>query len=138
MIKYTEEQRRLIELNKNVAKCGQRNITYLNEFKLQAVQAYEQGESPQTIFRKAGFNLSLIGRETAKQKLKDWNRINRLKGPDKLLTETRGKATLGKSGRPKTKGLTEKERIKYLEAQVEYLKAENVFLAKLRAKKKAE
>jgi hypothetical protein len=41
-------------------------------------------------------------------------------------------------GRPKTKNLSDKEKIEYLETKVAYLKAENDFLAKLRAQRKAE
>ena len=61
----------------------------------------------------------------------DWNKIFRLKGGAKLKVETRGRG----GGRPKTKHLGGEEKIKYLEAQVAYLKAENDFLAKLRAKR---
>jgi hypothetical protein len=50
-----------------------------------------------------------------------------------LQIETRGGHNGG--GRFKTKGLTETEKIKKLEAEVAYLKAENDFLAKLRAKR---
>ncbi len=48
------------------------------------------------------------------------------------LAETRGK---GSSGRPRTKNLSDTDKIKRLETQVAYLKAENDFLAKLRAKR---
>lgn len=53
------------------------------------------------------------------------------------MEETRGKHSKG--GRPKIpKFKDEKEKIKYLELQVAYLKAENDFLVKLRAQKNKE
>ena len=50
------------------------------------------------------------------------------------LSEARGRHT--KNNKPKTKDLSSTEKIKWLEAEVAYLKAENDFLAKLRAKRK--
>ena len=52
------------------------------------------------------------------------------------MVENRGKGRGG--GRPKTKGITPEDRIKRLEAENAYLKAENDFLAKLRAKRRTE
>ena len=50
---------------------------------------------------------------------------------DEGFIESRGRA----GGRIKTKNLSDADKIKRLEAQVAYLKAENDFLAKLRAKR---
>lgn len=136
MIKYTEEQRKLIEQNLNVVRCNEHNITFKKEFKIKVAKEYLEGKTSFQIWRDAGFDLNLIGKQVPKVRTRTWKRIYESKGEVGLLKDGRGKG--GKQGRPKTKGLTEKEKIKYLEAQVEYLKAENVFLAKLRAKKKAE
>ena len=75
----------------------------------------------------------MIGRKKPKSLIRDWNRIFKEKGLDGLKTETRGRGSGG--GRPKTRDLTDADKIKRLEAQVAYLKAENDFLAKLRAKR---
>lgn len=136
MIKYTEEQRKLIEQNPNVVKCNEHNITFKKEFKVQVAKQYLEGKTSFQIWRDAGFDLNIIGKQVPKVRTRTWRKIYETKGVEALLKDGRGKG--GNQGRPKTKGLTEKERIKYLEAQVEYLKAENDFLAKLRAKKKAE
>lgn len=48
-----------------------------------------------------------------------------------MKVENRGRG----GGRPKTKWLTDVDKIKWLEAENAYLKAENNFLAKLQAKK---
>lgn len=135
MIKYTEEQRKLIEQNLNVVKCNEHNITFKKEFKIQVVRQYLEGKTSFQIWREAGFDLNLIGKQVPKVRTRTWKRIYESKGEVGLLKDGRGNNS---PGRPKTKGLTQKEKIKYLEAKVEYLKAENDFLAKLRAKKKAE
>lgn len=57
-------------------------------------------------------------------------------GAEGLLTETRGRATGSRRGRPKVRGVTDGEKIERLEATVAYLRAENDFLAKLRAKRR--
>jgi transposase-like protein len=131
--RFTEEQINEMLMNKNVAKCSDKAISYNKDFKIEAVKLYQnEGMSANQIFKEAGFNLDMIGREVPKDLLYDWTRIFETKGIDGLLIETRGKSNGG--GRPKTKWSTDKERIKYLETQVAYLKAENDFLAKLRKK----
>lgn len=118
--------------NQNVAKCSDRAITYNKDFKLWAVKQYiEENKSAKEIFREAGFDLNLLGQDTPKRCLKDWRRIFKIKGIQGLITETRGRG----GGRPRIKGITDAYRIKRLEATVAYLKAENDFLAKLRAKR---
>jgi transposase-like protein len=113
-----------------VAKCTPKAITYRPAFKIAAVRQYrEEGASVNGIFRKAGFDLSVIGLDTPHRRLRDWLRLFKTKGLEGLRTDARGS---GATGRPKTKG-TDADKIKWLEAKVAYLKAENAFLAKLRA-----
>jgi hypothetical protein len=118
--------------NKNVVKCSCNAITYSKEFKVLAVKQYKEGLSSREIFEKAGFDLKMIGIDTAYDRIKDWNVVAKKKGEDGLRFETRGH---GSPGRPKSKGLTDKEKLEYLEAKVAYLKAENEFLTQLRKKK---
>lgn len=127
-----EEDIAILKKNKNVFNCTSKSITYSNEFKVRAVKEHKEGLSSKEIFEKAGFDLNLLGKDTAHSCLKQWNRIVREKGIENLQSETRGK---GSSGRPKTKGLTDKERLEYFEAKIAYLKAENDFLKQLRKKK---
>jgi len=87
---------------------------------------------PIAIFKRAGFDIDVIGRETPKNCLKDWRKIFREKGLQELAVENRGRGKGG--GRPKTNWSNDKEKIKYLETKIAYLKAENDFLAKLRKK----
>jgi transposase len=127
---FTREQVNELLKNENVAHAG-KTIAYSKDFKIRAVKLYEQGFMPREIFRQAGFDLDVIGKKKPKNCLRDWNRIYKLKGEGGLKDETRGKG----GGRPKTRKFTDAEKIKWLEAENAYLKAENDFLAKLRAKR---
>lgn len=127
---FTKEQIEELLKNENVVRVG-KSIVYSKDFKVKAVELYEQGFRPQEIFRQAGFDLNVIDKRKPKSLMRDWNRIYRLKGEGGLKTETRGK----NGGRPKTKNITDVEKIRYLEAENAYLKAENDFLAKLRAER---
>jgi transposase-like protein len=70
-------------------------------------------------------------KDYTKDCLKRWKRIVKKRGVEGLARQ-RGE---GATGRTRTKGLTDADRIKRLELQVQYLEAENDFLAKLRAKR---
>ena len=129
---FTQEQINEMLKNTNVSYCSDRSITYTKQFKLLAVRLYEQGLTSSEIFRQAGFDLDLVGRRQPKECLSRWKKLFRTKGEDGL-SEQRGKT--GRGGRPRTKGITGADKIQRLEAEVAYLKAENDFLAKLRARR---
>lgn len=130
--KFTEEQIKILLKNENVDKCSNKAITYNKDFKIRAVKQYcEEGWSARQIFKEAGLDVSLVGKYIAKDCVMDWIRIYKIRGTEGLLTETRGRY----GGRPKIKGVTDEYKIKRLEAHIAYLKAENDFLAKLRAKR---
>lgn len=131
---FTQEQIDNLLSNPNVESCGDRSITYTTTFKQQAVKLYEKGFTSTEIFKQAGMSLEVIGDDKPKDCLKRWRKIVRKKGIEGLK-ESRGQNGAG-GGRPKTTWATEVDKIKYLEAQVAYLKAENAFLTKLRAKRK--
>jgi len=130
--KFTKIQIEELLKNENVV-CCKKTIVYNKDFKAKAVKLYGQGLGPQEIFQQAGFDLFTIGRKKPGNLIRDWSMIYHEKGIRGLKIETRGKGKGG--GRHKTKFQTSKEKITYLEAQVAYLKAENDFLAKLRAKR---
>jgi hypothetical protein len=127
---FNEKQIKELLKNPNVEKCSDKSISYNNDFKVLAVRKYYAGLSPNEIFRQANFDIKMIGCETPTDRLRNWRKIFKEKGVQKLSVENRGK----KGGRPKTNWSNEKEKIKYLETQVAYLKAENNFLVKLRKK----
>jgi hypothetical protein len=129
---FTNEQINEISKNKNVARCSEKSITYHKDFKIEAIKQYDRGMSAKEIFKEAGFDLSAMGRDTPRYRIRDWRKTFKTKGIQGLSVETRGKG----GGRPKTKWPSDKEKIKDLELQISYLKAENDFLAKLRAGKR--
>lgn len=130
--RFSNEQIAALSKNANVARCSDKAITYSKDFKVRAVKRYrDEGYSAKQIFKEAGFDLDVIGKDRPKQCLRLWRRVFKVKGIKGLNVETRGRD----GGRPRTKGLTDAKKIEYLEAKVAYLKAENDFLAKLRAKR---
>lgn len=130
--RFTAEQIANLLKTGNVVRCSDKAITYSKDFKVRAVREYrDEGLSAKQIFKEAGFDLDVIGKNKPKECLKQWCRVFKIKGTSGLITETRGRG----GGRPRTKGLTDAKKIEYLEAKVAYLKAENDFLAKLRAKR---
>lgn len=116
-------------MNKGIRK----SITYSKDFKIRAVKLYnEQGLTSTEIFRQEGFDLNLLGKDKPKDCLKRWNKVYRANGERGLMVETRGRLG-GRHKKPRDK--TDMDKIKRLEVEVAYLKAENDFLAKLRARK---
>jgi len=132
---FSADQIKELLANPNVSRCSDKSITYSKTFKVLAVKKYyEEGHSPRMIFEEAGFNIAMIGKYTPKRSLYGWKKIYKSKGADRLKVETRGKHHKGR--RPKVKNLTDTEKIKYLEIENAYLKAEKDFFMKLRAAKK--
>lgn len=130
---FSSEQVNEMLKNENILRCSEKSITYHKDFKIRAVKQYQSdGLSAVQIFKDAGFNVDIIGRETPKNCLGDWCKIFKVKGIDGLSKEQRG----GPGRRHSVKNLTDKERIQELENRVAYLKAENDFLAKIRAGKR--
>jgi transposase-like protein len=129
----TKEQVETLMKNLNVSKCSPKSITYSKEFKQKAVaMSKDKQMTYREIFEHCGFDLSIIGHGTPKECLKRWNRIYRSKGLIGLSEDARGRKS---AGRIKIRGVSDQDRIKRLELEILYLKAENDFLAKLRAKR---
>jgi len=128
---FTKEQIKKLLENKCVANCTEKSITYSKDFKAGAIKLYEQGFSVTEIFRQAGLDPDAIGKGQPKECLRRWRSIFKKKGLEGL-DEARGR----NGGRkPEAKFQTDQEKIEYLKTEVAYLKAENDFLAKLRAKR---
>lgn len=128
---FSSEEQQLLQSNQYVERCSDRSITYTTQFKEQAVRQYEEGLTSTEIFKQAGFNIDLIGRKQPKGCLRRWRAAYKNHGA-MGLTEARGKNSTGRKKRPHH---AETDRLKWLEAEVKYLKAENTFLAQLRAKR---
>ncbi len=130
---FTEEQIETLLRNKHVIKCSAKTISYAKEFKLLAIELHNQGLTAAEIFWDEGFDLNVVGRNLPYKCMNRWLKTYEAEGPDGLREESRGRG----GGRPRTKDLTDSDRIKRLEIEIAYLKAENDFLAKLRASKKS-
>ncbi len=121
---FSREEQELLRSNQNVKSCSEKSITYTTQFKELAVKQYEAGLTSSEIFKAAGFDLNLIGKKQPKFCLRRWREFG---CDDKRGTHY--------GVRKKNERNTETDRLKWLEAEVKYLKAENAFLAQLRAKR---
>lgn len=128
---FSSEEMPRLRQNPCVLSCTDRSIIYTYEFKKRALELHRDGISSKEIWRRNGFDISKWNKDYCKDTIKDWKQIIKKRGFEGL-TKLQG---TGATGRPKTKGVTEADKIKRLELQVRYLKAENDFLAKLRAKR---
>ncbi len=132
---FTQEQINELLKNKNVCKCSSTSISYSKIFKVTAIKKYyEDGCSPNMIFREAGFDLEVIGENKPKDCLSRWRKKYNSKGEKGLLEDDRN---MSGGGRKKKMHFKSKdEEIEYLKAKISYMDAENDFLAKLRGLKR--
>lgn len=130
---FNENEIRQLEGNPNVENVTEKSITYSPAFKLAAVKAYKEGQTPMEIFLKAGFNMDIIGRKKPKHCLNRWRNSYQARGETGLLEEQRGKGSTGR--RPAGEVSTE-EKLKRAEARIKLLEVENDFLKKLEALEK--
>ena len=86
------------------------------------------GVSAKEIWIRSGFDVSMWRKQYFKETLGDWKHIVKTKGMDGLLKPGGIQFDRGPNQ-------TDTDTLKRLELQVRYLKAENDFLAKLRAKR---
>lgn len=129
--KFNNKEIKKLSQNKNVKKCGESFITYTEEFKEEAMRQYRQGLTATQIFKKAGFDLNLIGKKRPRDRVSEWREKLKKEGMKKLKEDKRGECKKKNTG-TKHKDKTQEDKMKRLEAEVAYLKEENDFLAKLR------
>lgn len=130
---FSKEQIDTLLQNPNIVGCSDKSISYHKDFKILAVEKYQEGLSSSEIFKQAKLDINIIGRKTPQECLRRWKRVFKNKGEVGLKEDGRGQNRTG--GRPKDlSNLTDKEKLKRLESEVAYLKKENRFLAKLRKK----
>jgi hypothetical protein len=79
------------ERNQNVQRVSQKSISYSPTFKVGAVKAYNDGQTPMKIFLHSGFNLSRIGEDTPKNAWSVGAMFIRNTGNAGLTEERRGK-----------------------------------------------
>ena len=128
---YSSEQIAQLQKNPCVWHVSERTISYTYDFKKHALDLYAQGIKPDEIWKQAGFDIHTWKKDYCRYTLKDWRRLVR-KGGLESLTKPSGVQADG--GYRKARS-PEADRVRRLELQVQYLEAENAFLAKLRAKR---
>lgn len=126
----------LAKLRRNlcVFSCTERSVNYTSEFKKRALELHAQGMSAKDIWRQADFDISVWKKDYFASTLKDWRRIVKRHGIEGLSRFGGVQYDRGKSNK-KEEVRIESDRLKRLELEVRYLKAENDFLARLRAKR---
>jgi transposase-like protein len=128
---FSREQIAELKWNPCVFSCSERSIHYTYEFKKRALELYMEGVSPNEIWRRAGFDVSIWKKDYCKYNIRDWRRMVRKGGLPSLTNFGGVQADRG----PKAEGVIDSDKVRRLELQVKYLEAENDFLAKLRAKR---
>jgi transposase len=120
----------IAELKNNpcVFDCTAKSVFYTHEFKRRALILRARGVHTKEIWRRSGFDVSKWKDEYFRGTLRDWRKTILKSGEDGLMR---------RGGTPHDRGpdKTNKDATKRLELQVQYLEAENDFLAKLRAKR---
>ena len=131
-IRFSTKQVEELLRNVNVLRCNQKTLTYSDDFKIKSVEQFNsQGLAASIIFQNAGFDYKIFGLLLPSDCLTRWRKKYRLKGSNGLI-ESRGKNV----HKTKNEDLSNEDRIERLEIENAYLKAENDFLAKLRAKRR--
>ena len=116
---FTLDQIRKLSKNKNISRCGSSTVRYAKAFKQAAIKQYNKGLSAVEIFQNAGIDLAIIGKYAPNRLMNQWRTALRV--------------DLDKEANPLNKP---HNNLEMLRSQVAYLKAENHFLARLRAQKK--
>ncbi len=116
---FTPEQIEILFKNPNVESISSNTIRFTSEFKELALKKDKEGIPALQIFKDAGFDLNVLGKETPKTSIRNWR--HREKTLNKNNTQYLAKEV------KKNKAL------KSILEENRYLKAENEFLKKLQA-----
>ena len=120
----------IAELKKNpcVFNCTAKFVHYTYEFKKRALELYSEGVSAKEVWRRADFDVTKWKKHYFRLTIRDWRRVVERDGLEGLTRQ--GGIQFDRGPRDETS-----DKLKRLELQVRYLRAENDFLAKLRAKR---
>ena len=124
MEKWSNAIRKRLLSNRFVERITESHVYFTAEFKIMAIQAYDEGKRPKEIFIESGIDTSIFGDDFPKKSISRWRKIFEKEGELGLRSERRGKKA---TGRPKDK------KFKSQEAELAYLRLENELLKKLHA-----
>lgn len=126
---FTEEQLRILRQNPYVYSITGNRMTLTREFKELFMKAYNAGESPRTILENHGFDISIIGdrrvwgiSQHIREEYKKYGEFREGFGP-----RNQGNRSTASPDQP----LSEKDELKQLRHEVDYLKQEVAFLKKI-------
>ena len=122
---FTETQLEELRRNPYVKKVSEKGITYEEEFKELFMIDYDNGLRPAEIFRKYGFDPRVLGQ----RRVHSFACLTKKQSQRQSGFEDQRKYS---SGRPRTKDLSDEEKIQRLELKIEALKQENDFLKRVR------
>lgn len=114
----------ILRKNENIAAVSEKYISYKASFKELCISNAEKGISFRDTFSQCGIDPEIIGKARMRSAYVNW-RLAHDSGKQ-LRTGHYG------GGRPRTKPMTDAEKIASLEKRVEQLEAENDFLCQLR------
>ena len=123
--RFTADEQIELRANPNVERVSETTITYTTEFRERFALEYATGKPPSVILRECGFDPVMLGKDRRDSIVKRTKKYSQRSGG---FSDTRKE----NAGRPRTKDLTDAEKIQRLEHQVRYLKQENEFLKKIR------
>jgi len=98
MHKLSDQKKRKLLNNTNVSKLTANNIVYTSKFKIQAVEKYLKGASPNKIFEDAGISPSMFKKKYCLSCLMRWKKKYLEEGKATLKVSQTGRKA---SGRPK-------------------------------------
>lgn len=123
-IKFTIYEIEQFRNNPWIKNISENSITYTEEFREHFILEYNKGKSPSVIFREAGFNIEILGKDRISSATKRFKKMSkRVNG----LKDTR----TSNSGRPLEHELTDEEKLKKLESENLRLRQQLQFLKKM-------
>ena len=123
-ILFDNEAIQMLEDNPYVKHVSPKGITYSDEFKEKFMKEYQGGKYPVQIFRDAGFDVAMLGKDRIKSSTK---RCKKMAVREAGFTDTRKT----NSGRPTTREFSLEEQLERLKHRIKYLEQENEFLKKV-------
>jgi hypothetical protein len=123
---FTDDEIRFLSNNPYVKSVSSKSITYTDEFKRIFVTENKNGKLPRQIFEENGFDVEIVGIVRVHRAASRWRAAYNKSGV-LGLRDTRK----DNSGRPTKRELSLEEKNAKLEAQIQFLRAENELLKKL-------
>ena len=118
-VQFTQEQIEVLLKNPNVESISSNTVRFTSKFKELALKKDKEGIPASQIFKDAGFDLNVLGKETPKTSIRNWRHR------EKYLNKN--------NTRYLAREVKKNKALKSVLEENRYLKAENEFLKKLQA-----